>query len=62
MVTRRCCLERTITEQDMDPTSMQFVQGFRTESPDFEPDLSVDGLSESLFSRLVGILSFRRSA
>jgi len=53
-------LERTITEQDMDPTSRQFAQGFRTESADFEPDLSVDGLSESLFSRLIRILSFGR--
>jgi hypothetical protein len=55
-------LESTITEQDMDATSRQFVQGFRSDAADFEPDLSVDGLSESLVSRLLGLLSFRRPA
>ena len=54
-------MESTITEQDMDATTKQFVQGFGTDSTDFEPDLSVDGLSESLASRLIRLLSFRRS-
>jgi hypothetical protein len=55
-------LESTITEQDMDATTKQFLQGFRQEPREFEPDLSVDGLSESIVSRLIRILSFRRSA
>jgi hypothetical protein len=46
----------------MDATTKQFVQGFRTPSAEFDPDLSVDGLSESLVSRLIRILSFRRPA
>ena len=45
-------LENTITEHDMDPASRQFVQGFRSDSSDQEPDLAVDGLSESILSKL----------
>jgi len=47
--------ENTITEQDMDANSQHFVQGFRNDGHDVEPDLSVDGLSESIFSRLLGL-------
>ncbi len=54
-------LENTITEHDMDPASRQFVQGFRNDSNDIEPDLSVDGLSESVLSRLIQLFSFGRS-
>jgi hypothetical protein len=46
----------------MDATTKQFVQGFAGDSGEFEPDLSVDGLSESLVSRLVRLLGFRRAA
>ena len=52
-------MENTMTEQDMDIASRQFVQGFR--SNDAEPDLAVDGLSESFLARLIRILTFRRS-
>ena len=51
-------LENTITEQDTDAASQQFVQGFRNND---EPDLSVDGLSESIVGKLFRILTFRRS-
>ena len=54
-------LENTITEQDMDAASQQFVQSFRNNSNDLEPDLSVDGLSESIVGKLFRILTFRRS-
>lgn len=54
-------LENTITEQDLDRASQQFVQGFRQDKNDSEPDLSVDGLSESVLSRLIGLITFRRS-
>ena len=54
-------LENTITEQDMDATSQQFVQGFRGVNKDFEPDLAVDGLSESIVSRFIRLITFGRS-
>lgn len=47
--------ETTITEQNMDEASRQFVQGFRTSAGQSELDLDVDGLSESILSRLLGI-------
>jgi len=50
--------ESTITEQDMDAASRQFVQGFRNVG--IEADLDVDGLSESLLSRLIRLFSFRK--
>jgi hypothetical protein len=49
--------ENTITEQDMDPQTQAFVQGLRGDLGDMEPDLSVDGLSESLLSRIMGLFS-----
>ena len=52
--------ESTITEQDMDGNSQLFVQGLRNEAPDFEPDLAVDGLSESILSRILGIFGVGR--
>lgn len=45
----------------MDATTKQFVESFSGESAEYEPDLSVDGLSESLVSRLIRILKFRRT-
>lgn len=53
--------ESTITEQEMDSTSSQFVQGLRNDAPEIEPDLAVDGLTESILSRILGILRFGRS-
>lgn len=53
-------LENTIKEQDLDATSQQFVQGFRQDKDDREPDLAVDGLSESILSRLIHLITFRR--
>ena len=54
-------LENTITEQDMDAASRKFVQGSRQDNNEFEPDLAVDGLSESMVSRLIRFLTFRSS-
>lgn len=54
-------METTITEQDMDTVSQQFVQGFRQDGNEFEPDLAVDGLTESIVSRLIRILRFQKS-
>lgn len=53
--------ENTITEHDMDAKSQQFVQGLRGESSDHEPDLAVDGLSESILSRILGLFGLGRS-
>ena len=54
-------LENTIAEQDMDAASQQFVQGFRSDSKEFQPDLAVDGLSESIISRFLRLITFRSS-
>jgi len=53
--------ENTITENDLDPASQQFVQGLRNSGLDLEPDLDVDGLSDSIVARLKRFLSFGRS-
>jgi hypothetical protein len=53
--------ENTTSEQEMDSTSLQFVQGLRREGTDGEADLAVDGLSESILSRLLGILRLGKS-
>jgi hypothetical protein len=53
--------ENTITENDLDANSQNFVQGLCTDIPDIEPDLTVDGLSESIFSRLLGLFGAGRS-
>lgn len=52
--------ENTITEQDMDAASKQFVQGLRGDSAEFEPDLAVDGMSESILSRIFGLFGGRK--
>lgn len=54
-------LDNTITEQEMDASTQQFVQGFRGEAGDHEPDLSVDGLSGGFFSRILGLFGVGRS-
>ena len=53
--------DNTITEYDMDANSQQFVQGQRSDASDFEPDLAVDGLSESILSRIFGLFGVDRS-
>jgi len=45
----------TITEHDLDANSQSFVQGLRGDAADREPDLAVDGLSESILSRILGL-------
>ena len=53
--------ENTITEQDMDANSQAFVQSLRGDIGDVEPDLSVDGLSESILSRILGLFGSSKS-
>ena len=54
-------MDTTITEQDLDAASSQLVQGLRRDNNDHEPDLTVDGLSESVLARLIRVLTFRKS-
>jgi phosphopantetheine adenylyltransferase len=49
--------ENTITEIEMDVKTQQLVKGLREERHDFEPDLDVEGMSDSILSRLLGIFS-----
>ena len=53
--------ENTTTEQDMDATAHKLVQSLHGDSSECEPDLSVDGLSDSIVSRIFRVLTFRRS-
>ena len=53
--------ENTITEQDIDPKSQQYAQSLRADLGDMEPDLSVDGLSESILSRIMGLFGGGKS-
>ena len=53
--------ENTITEKDLDAKSQHFVQGLRAENQDYEPDLAVDGLSDSILSRILGLFGMGRS-
>jgi hypothetical protein len=53
--------ENTITEQDMDANAQQFVEGLQGDMGDIELDLSVDGLSESILSRILGLFGSAKS-
>ena len=53
--------ESTITEFEMDARTRQMVHELRGEDGDFEPDLAVDGLSESILSRILGLFGVGRS-
>ena len=53
--------ENTITEKDLDANSQQFVQGLRGEHVETEPDLAVDGLSDSILSRFLGLFGLGKT-
>ncbi|MEQ8207103.1 MAG: hypothetical protein RIA65_13070 [Woeseia sp.] len=52
-------MDSTITEHDLDATAKSFVQSLRSDAMEIESDLSVDGLSDSLMSRVFGFFMFR---
>ena len=52
--------ENTLTENDLDAGAQRFVQGLRREIGDIEPDLAVDGLSESILSKFLGLFGVGR--
>lgn len=52
-------VDRTIAEKELDTSSQDFGHSLRSEGLDVENDLAVDGLSESLMSRLFSLFMFR---
>ncbi len=52
-------LENTPTEEDLDAGAHPFVEALCREIGDVEPDLAVDGLSDSILSKFIGL--FRNS-
>jgi len=53
--------DNTITVQDMDASARRFLQGFPVGGRDIEPDLDIDGLSDSFVARIMRFFSFGRS-
>lgn len=53
--------ENTITENDLDANTREYVQGLRADKFDIEPDLAVDGLSNSILSRLLNLFGLGRN-
>jgi len=51
-------LEQTITEHDIDADTQQVLDGLKSPGGN-EPDLAIDGLSESLLSRILRLFSPR---
>ncbi len=52
-------MDQTITEQDLDQDSREYLQSLGSKAG--EPDLAIDGLTDSLLSRLLRLFSFGRS-
>ena len=48
--------DSTATEREFDQASQSFVKKLRTDVRDMEPDLSVDGLSDSILARIFRLL------
>ena len=53
--------DSTITEQDLDPRTQQYLQGLGDSAGNREPDLDVDGLSGGFFARIFGLFGRGRS-
>ena len=53
--------ESTITEQDLDPQTQQYLQGLGGDAGNLEPDLDVDGLSGGIIARILGLFGVGRS-
>ncbi len=47
--------DSTITDNDLDPGAQQFVQALCRDLGDSEPDFSVDGMTDSILSRILGL-------
>ncbi len=53
--------DNTITDVDLDTDSQVIVEGLDFDSRDGEADLAVDGMSESILSRLLGLFGGGRT-
>ena len=53
--------DNTITEVDLDTDSQVIVEGLDFDSRDGDADLAVDGMSESILSRLLGLFGGGRT-
>ncbi len=53
--------DNTINEIDLDADTQIFVEGLGTDGRDGGPDLVVDGLSESILSRFLGLFGIGRT-
>ena len=53
--------DNTITEVDLDADSQVIVEGLDFDSRDGEADLAVDGMSESILSRLLSLFGGGRT-
>ena len=53
--------EETITEYDMDANARQIARIMSSDGDELEPDLAVDGLNESIVSRLLGLFGVGKS-
>ncbi len=53
--------DNTITQVDLDADSQVIVEGLDFDSRDGEADLVVDGMSESILSRLLGLFGGGRT-
>ena len=47
--------ESTITEQDLDPQTQQYLQGLDGNTANRDLDLDVDGLSGGIVARILGL-------
>lgn len=52
--------ENTITEEELDPNTRNYLQGLGSANGDVEPDLAVDGLTDSILSRILGLFGVGR--
>lgn len=52
--------DNTITENELDAKTREYAQRLRADNIDIEPDLAVDGLSNSILSRLLNLFGFGR--
>ena len=53
--------DNTITEMDLDADTHIFVEGLGTDGRDGGADLTVDGMSDSILSRLLGLFGIGRT-
>ena len=54
-------LDNTITENELDANTREYVQGIRADNFDIEPDLAVDGMNHSILSRILSLFGYGRS-